>query len=161
MTIDDIPKLVSVRRQVPEGRYQPARCSKSRQRAESEQEDPKTGGALIDFPVSCTQPYRANPSPAVSTPRDILPAVPPELAKPPPLTGLTLPKAPPVPRRDPNWVMNNYVLVCADVYQVQNRKLFSPESSKDMAPLVYMRCSPYQPRHPADNDAIRALDSVS
>ena len=164
MTIDDIPELAALRRQVPEGKYQPARYSKSRQRAEGEQEDPKTGGALIEFPVRCTQPYLTTPTPTppIAPPlRQVLPASLPEPIKLPPTSELSLPKAPSLPRRDPNWVLNNYVLVTADIYQVQNRKLFSAETSKDMAPLVYMRRSPYQPRHPADNDALRALDSVS
>ena len=81
MTIDDIPQLAALRRQVPEGKYQPARYSKSRQRAEGEQEDPKTGGALIEFPVRCTQPYQPTSSPVIPTPSHTLPVPPPEPAK--------------------------------------------------------------------------------
>lgn len=164
LTVDDVPELASIRYNIPDGKYQPARYSKTRARADGEQEDPQTGGALIDFPVRCAQPYQATPPPVIAPVRPAAPMPPRDpapLKLPSPNVDLKLPKVQPLPRRDPDWVRNNYVLISPDIRQMQSRKLFNPEVSKEMAPLVYMRRSPYRARHPLDNDALRALDSVS
>lgn len=160
MTIDDVPELACLRHRVPEGKYQPARYSKTRARAEGEQEDPNTGAALIDFPVRCSQPYQPTPPPVATPPRQ--PEVPWRPVK-VPLVMERLPGAPHSAQRDPEWIRTKCVFVTQDITRMQDRKIFTPDSSNQMvmAPLIYIRQSPYHVRHPLDNDAIRALDSAS
>lgn len=77
------------------------------------------------------------------------------------MDNLVLPEIQHLPQRDPLYVLQNCVAVCPDIYQAQNRGLFSPEASKDLAPLVYMRKNPYTPRHPLDNESLRYCDANS
>ncbi|EKM54722.1 uncharacterized protein PHACADRAFT_146947 [Phanerochaete carnosa HHB-10118-sp] len=173
-TVDAIPELAVLRHQVPEGKFQAARYSKSRQRAEGDQEEHQTGAALVDSPARGGHPYqRRSPysvSPSSASPILAARAASAPKPNPPPTQriaaprpsseGLKLPKAPQFPYRDPIYVRDNCVK-SADIQQMQNIKLFSPDAPKDMAPLLYMRPTPYRARHPLDNDALRALDSVS
>ncbi|KIP01894.1 hypothetical protein PHLGIDRAFT_32392 [Phlebiopsis gigantea 11061_1 CR5-6] len=152
-TIDDVPELSSLRHSVPEGKYQPARYSKTRARADGEPDDHNSGAALIDFPVQCTQPYQPTPPPVVA------PLLTPEPTRRTirlPI-GLRLPSAPPPPRRDPDWILGKGVMI-SDVRQTHNRTLLGPE--KAMAPLVYVGRRRYSARHPLDNEALRALASA-
>ena len=61
-TVDDYPQLACLRDSIPEGKYQPARCSKGRTRPESEPEEFVPGGTVIDFSLT-----EASPSPPAST----------------------------------------------------------------------------------------------
>ncbi|GJE92769.1 Gti1/Pac2 family-domain-containing protein [Phanerochaete sordida] len=173
-TVDDVPELAALRHQVPDGKFQAARYSKSRARAEDADEHPGAAPAPAHAPVDAPprggQPYYRRSPPSASPPSSSrsAPAAPPSgareapLAVPPraPSAGVRLPKAPQFPFRDPGYVRDNCVK-SAPVAQMQNVRLFSPDAPKDMAPLLYMRQNPYNPRHPLDNDALRALDSVS
>jgi Gti1/Pac2 family transcription factor len=51
-TIEDVPELAKLRFQVPEGKYLPARCSKTRTRPDDEtlrSHHPLPGGSLLEF----------------------------------------------------------------------------------------------------------------
>jgi len=171
-TVDNIPELAALQYRVPEGKYQPARYSKTRSRQEAVHDDPaeppQLGGSVIEFPTSSvaggsnSSPELTPPLLSHSRPQPILAPSPIVLSPPTAIQHATcLPKiAPPPPvRPDPEWVLRNCVAVVHDVRYMQTRGVFGEDSSKDMAPLVYVRRSPYRQRHPLDNDALRALDA--
>lgn len=47
-----------------------------------------------------------------------------------------------------------------DVHQAQSSTLTRGAASHDLAPLIYLRTSPYPPRHPIDNLNLRSLDCM-
>ncbi|KAI0084936.1 Gti1/Pac2 family-domain-containing protein [Irpex rosettiformis] len=82
-TVDDIPQLARLRHQVPEGRYQPARSSKTRPRQDEEalqthrQPQPPPGGSILEFQTHTSLslvgangngPGSNNSSPEIGTP---------------------------------------------------------------------------------------------
>lgn len=149
-TVDDFPQLAGLKDRIPDGKYQPARCSKGRTRPDSEPEEFVPGGTVIDF-----NHQDASPSPPASAaPSLTLTSVPSETLRSSSVDG-SLPRVTPELglRRDPHWVLDNGVNVSRDRRQVQ-------VLNKGMPPLMYMRYSPYRPRHPLDNDALRAFDTI-
>lgn len=77
------------------------------------------------------------------------------------MDNLVLPEIPSLPSRDPLYVLQNCVAVCPDIHQAQHRGLLGADASKDLAPLVYLRKTPYTPRHPLDNESLRYCDANS
>lgn len=183
-TVDDIPELSALKYQIPEGRYQAARYSKTRTRQEAndaQQLQTQPAGSMIEFSASAldssgsSSPELVVPLPSHSRARPVsqhlLPArlthirriVEPEHSMPPlgPLTCAPA-GAPPIPARpDPEWVLKNGVAVSSPICQMPNGRYIGADPSKNMAPLVYVRHSPYHRRHPLDNDALRALDAMN
>lgn len=178
-TVDDFPQLGALRDQIPEGMYQPARCSKGRTRPDCEPEVFIPGGTLIEFTEnpspsppgtassgsmpaakSASGPATASVPAAVSSLTAAAAPSPPSLARRPVPLKTALGHLPNVtldPRRDPRWVLGNSVLVSKDIVEAQKGGICG---TKGMPPLLYMRYSPYSPRHPLDNDALRAFDTV-
>lgn len=194
-TVNDIPELVALKYQIPEGKYQAARYSKTRTRQDLEQDEPsphkqqeqqqqqqqqqpqpqsqriqQPGGSelsTVSHSGGSSSPELLPPLKSFSRPRSALVSSQ-HIVAPSPIASaqtfgppLCLPRiAPPIPSRpDPQWVLKNYVAASPDVCQMQNGGFSGSDPSKNMAPLVYMRRSPYQRRHPLDNDALRALDA--
>ncbi len=164
LTVDNFLHIANLRESIPEGKFLPARCSKTRARPESDPEEFQPGGTLIEFNATPLQsPPGYSGGSLSSGPCTFAP-----IAAPTPLrqsfgfpsAELNLPKVPSLSRRDPDWVLDNCVPVSPDMCQAQSRGLLGQGASKDMAPLLYMRWSPYMPRHPADNDALRAFDTI-
>lgn len=155
-TVDDIPQLAALRDQIPEGKYQPARSSKGRTRPDSEPEEFTPGGTLIEFSAQEAKPSPPTPTPAIAAPiptREISYPTSADVSLPRLTTDCAL-------RRDPHWVLDNYVAVSPDICQSRSAGTLSQGPNKAMPPLLYMRYRPYRPRHPLDNDALRAFDTV-
>lgn len=89
-TVDDIPQLARLRHQVPEGKYQAARCSKTRSRPDDEalqphiQPQPQPGGSILEFQThnslvgaNGSGPGSNNSSPEIGTPATSTYARPP------------------------------------------------------------------------------------
>ena len=181
-TVDDWPRLAVLRNNIPEGMYQPARCSKGRTRPDCEPEEFIPGGTLIEFTE------KSSPSPPGTASSGAIPAAKPasgpgiapasmpmRTAVAPPAAALPgahplarhevtlktpfnyLPNVTLDPRRDPRWLLVNSVLVSPEIIEAQTRGICG---TKDMPPLLYFRPSPYRPRHPLDNDALRAFDTI-
>lgn len=151
-TVDDYPQLACLRDSIPEGKYQPARCSKGRTRPDSEPEEFVPGGTVIDFSLT-----EAPPSPPVSTAPTLTTTASRETLRSSP-GDVSLPRVTPELglRRDPHWVLDNGVDVSRERLHSRNGQVLH----KGMPPLMYMRYSPYRPRHPLDNDALRAFDTI-
>lgn len=82
-TVDDVPQLARLRNQVPEGKFQAARCSKTRSRQDEEalqpqlQPQPPPGGSILEFQAfnslslvgaNGSGPGSNNSSPEIGTP---------------------------------------------------------------------------------------------
>ncbi|KAI0798490.1 Gti1/Pac2 family-domain-containing protein [Irpex lacteus] len=82
-TVDDVPQLARLRNQVPEGKFQAARCSKTRSRQDDEapqpqlQPQPPPGGSILEFQAfnslslvgaNGSGPGSNNSSPEIGTP---------------------------------------------------------------------------------------------
>ncbi|TCD67877.1 hypothetical protein EIP91_011875 [Steccherinum ochraceum] len=155
--------------QIPVDAFEPARQPKG---GKNRQEEPDEADAP-PAPIASSSSTSSSSSSARSNTRD----EPRNSKTPPPMTledklrlavvdmeNLTLPEIPNIPPRDPLYVLQNCVAVCPDIYQAQSTALMgagADAASKDLAPLVYMRKTPYTPRHPLDNDALRFCDANS
>jgi len=137
--------------QIPVDAYEPARQPKgSRNRHDNEPDE--------DTPPMPTASTRPSPDEPPRTPpatlEDRLIAVVD-------MDNLVLPEIQSIPPRDPLYVLQNCIAVCPDIYQAQNRAVLGTDASKDLAPLVYQRKTPYTPRHPLDNESLRSCDANS
>lgn len=179
-TVDDIPTLTTLRGKIPEGTYQPARCTKGRTRPDCEPEEFVPGGTLIEFAAQDVKPSPSPPSTASTTTAPTLSTTTATVTPNPAPQSKTVPSSTSTPsepphrpprnllpkvttdlRRDPHWVLDNYVAVSPDIGNVQAPSRGSLSAgAKSMPPLLYMRYSPYRPRHPLDNDALRAFDTI-
>ncbi|KAK7692223.1 hypothetical protein QCA50_003847 [Cerrena zonata] len=167
-SVDDIPLLRDLRNSVPPNAYHPARTSRTRTRGEPmASPDPQNSAAATRIPVSHIHvPPPRPPSPNPSTP-DLMPPSwghdgdnddGPEMS-----STLNSPVSStlemPFPfTHDPKWILENCVAVC-NIYETPHRSVM--DESMALAPLIYMKDSPYQARQPFDVDALRALETVS
>ncbi|KAH8107765.1 Gti1/Pac2 family-domain-containing protein [Cristinia sonorae] len=137
---------------IPVDAYQPARQPKGGRNRQEEADDDDAPLAASSSDVSRDEPPRTPPSSSLEA----------KLIAVVDLDNLKLPEIQqPLPSRDPLYILHNCVAMCPDIYQAQNRGLLAADTSKDLAPLVYMRKTPYTPRHPLDNDALRSCDANS
>lgn len=164
-TVDDIPLLAALRDSVPPEAYHPARTSRIRNRAEPlASPDPQPSSLVPRIPMQRT--YVPPPRPPSSPPTPEL--MPPswrhdgendEIISGPnsPVSSTTL-DIPSSLTPDPKWILENCVAMC-NIYETPPRSVM--DESLSLAPLIYMKDSPYQARQPFDVDALRALETVS
>ena len=167
-TVDDIPLLAGLRNSVPPNAYRPARTSRTRTRAEplpSPEPQPSPAVARISVQQIRVPPPRP-PSPNPSTPELMPPSWGhdgdnddgPEIGSSPNSPVSSIMEMPSARTPDPEWVLKNCVAVC-NIYETPYRRVM--DESKVLAPLIYMKDSPYQARQSFDVDALRALETVS
>ncbi|OCH91690.1 hypothetical protein OBBRIDRAFT_728275 [Obba rivulosa] len=141
LTVDDIAELAALRLHIPEGLFTTARLTKSRTCAEHAPSDrfARVGGP----PMLTLSSPDSSPSPTatVSTPPSSATTLPPLKPEPWPLPYQTSPSA---AGSD-----------CDRAPQVASYRAHAPER---LAPLVYLKSTPFPPRHPFDKDALRSLD---
>lgn len=168
-SVDDIPLLASLRNSVPRSAYQPARTSRGRARVESDVVEasssamPKVPSNRSFYTSLPLPPQQSSPTPELapaSWDQDADSDDAHEVVSTPisPMSS-TFEMPPLFQPPDPKWVLENCVAVF-NIYEMPHRRVLD-EASLELAPLVYMKDSPYQARHPFDVDTLRAFDTVS
>ncbi|THH29631.1 hypothetical protein EUX98_g4564 [Antrodiella citrinella] len=139
--------------QIPVDAYEPARQPKGARNRNDEVEDDTAPASAPDGTSSHDEPLATPPASGSGSG-----SLEDRLTTAVDLDNLDLPKIQP---RDPLFVLRNCVAVCPDIYQAQNRAILGADASKDLAPLIYQRKTPYKPRHPLDNESLRFCDANS
>ncbi|KAI0784744.1 Gti1/Pac2 family-domain-containing protein [Abortiporus biennis] len=175
MCINDIPELSGV--QVPRGAYKAARLTRGRSRQEhsvtpfpSSSSSSSSTHYNYNYPTYPENPFeQGTPTQTRAYEPDTPEEVPSLIHSSSVASTPTPPSSPPsdfsVPHLSPGptpehlkLIMESGISTCLTLTEAGSHRL-EAERTTVMAPLVYIRKSPYQPRHPLDNDALRMLDA--
>ncbi len=148
LTVDDVPELAAVRPLVPPGKYTTARLARQRTRHES-------ATPALNFGV---QEPRAPALPSLLD-RQPLYTITQQgnLVAPHPPSDIRLPVLKPTPWGKPSWFEEEFAARQPELHRALNKHL-RRNPHINLAPLIYMRKTPYPPRDVADDDILQRFD---
>ncbi|KAI0078446.1 hypothetical protein K474DRAFT_1706498 [Panus rudis PR-1116 ss-1] len=158
--IDEVQLFQSLCRELPRGLYQPARTARPRTQINTDVAEQAFASELSrDFsPLSSSpllRPSTAVPLPPLSS---LEVHCDDEDGRTSPSSTTSSPAGSPLMQPDPAWVLKHHVAVF-DRDGTSSNSSGITDSSNRLAPLLYMKASPYQPRQPFDVEVLRSFDT--
>ncbi|KAL1945933.1 hypothetical protein VTO73DRAFT_1935 [Trametes versicolor] len=156
LTVDDVLELAAVRPLVPPGKYTTARLARQRTRHES-----AAPSLNLNFGVQEPREPRAAAAAALPSLLDRQPlytiSQQGNLVAPHPPSDIRLPVLKPTPWGKPSWFEGEFAARQPELHRALNKHL-RRNPHINLAPLIYMRKTPYPPRDVADDDILQKFD---